>query len=138
MMQRHMAEHVVKDVGLLDVVDLLGLADPEARRELAVGEKRKNARSGTSPGTATTSQPVAALRVVQDPEIRDAGLADAELVEASRNWSAMRLQKLTLAPREKAPRVMIGLGVGLQRNSRSTRWSRGILARVHGGASCFP
>ena len=56
---RHMAEHVVEDVRLLDVVELVGAAD-----ELACGKRRlarwsKKIASGTSDGTATTRQPVA-------------------------------------------------------------------------------
>ncbi len=55
----------MKHVGLDDVVELFGLADPVGHRKLAVREQRgKNGSSGIGPGTATISQPVrgAAIR----------------------------------------------------------------------------
>jgi hypothetical protein len=39
--QRHMAEEVVKDIGLDHVVELFGLADPVGHREAALGQQRE-------------------------------------------------------------------------------------------------
>ena len=36
--QRHMAEQIVEEVGLLDVIDLVGATDPPCHRETAVGQ----------------------------------------------------------------------------------------------------
>lgn len=47
--QRHMAEEVVKDVGLDDVVKFLWRTDPVRHRELAVGQQREERHLGNQP-----------------------------------------------------------------------------------------
>jgi hypothetical protein len=58
-----MAEHVVKDVRLLEIIELVGPADEITGDEAAVGEMVEKASSGISPGTATTCQPVRFIRI---------------------------------------------------------------------------
>jgi len=53
-----MAEQIMEDIRLLDVIELIRLANEIAGGEAAVGKVPKNTSSGTSPGTATMVQPV--------------------------------------------------------------------------------
>ena len=90
--QRHVAEHVVEDVGLFQVVEFVRLADEVAGREAAVGEVVEEHLVGHQPGTATTCQPVRCISgiVRQAPEVGDLVGADRQRAHASTKASQAR------------------------------------------------
>ncbi len=108
-----MAEHVVKDVRLLDVLDLLRLADPEAGGKAAVGEQleehevRHEARHRHDLPARRGAKPL-----VHDPEVGDAGLADPEGVEPMEEGGEdAALKQGALPVGQRAPGGVIGVGV---------------------------
>ena len=56
-----MAKHIMENVWLLQIIELLRRPDKIACRKTAIGEMVENTSSGTKPGTATICQPVAAI-----------------------------------------------------------------------------
>jgi len=111
--ERDVAEHVVKDVRLLDVLDLLRLADPEAGGKAAVGEQleehevRHEARHRHDLPARRGAKPL-----VHDPKLGDAGLADAEGLEpVEEGGEDAALKQGALASGQRAPGGVIGVGV---------------------------
>ena len=77
-----MAENVVEQVGLLEVIELLERPDEIADREVRSASIAKKASSGTSPGTATVRHPViGSSRALSSARSGMPGCAEAQQAE---------------------------------------------------------
>ena len=107
-----MAEHVVEDVGLLQIVELVGPADEIAGDEAAVGEMIEEHLVGHQP-RHRHHLPAGGLHqpLGQFLEIGDAGLRQPQHVEPGKKLGRRPArQQLRLAREQRVPRRML-LGV---------------------------
>ena len=106
---RDMAEHVVEDVGLLDIVEAVGGADEIAGREAALREMLEEDVVGDEAGDRD-DRPAGAREqpLVELVEIGDAGLRQVQHVEAAEEiGDRPALQQLLLAREERVPDAML-------------------------------
>ena len=110
---RHVAANVVKDVRLLQVIELVAAADEACRRELPTGEKIEKHVVGHQPrhcGDAPAGRPVE--NVAEPSEIGDAAGGDAEPGQAVQVLAAGAVdQQPLLALEQQAPDRMLFLAV---------------------------
>ncbi len=107
-----MAEEVVEDVGLDDVVELLGLADPVGDRKLARRQQREEGLLGNQPRHADDLPAGGAEQPLGDVvEARDA-LGRAQLLHGGDELVAGQARQLLQLARVQAPvGVVVGCGV---------------------------
>ncbi len=122
--QRYMAEQVVEDVGLHDVVELFGRADPVGDREAPVGQQVEErplgdqSRHGHDLPAGGGSQALVDLI-----ESRDAVAHTKRGQGVDESLRSKARQQGALALVEPAIRVVVGLGVG-----RPVLWAGVVLA----------
>ncbi|MEJ1970504.1 MAG: hypothetical protein WDN03_18030 [Rhizomicrobium sp.] len=112
---RHMAEHVVEDIGLLQIVELAGAADELAGREAPVGEMVEEdlvRHQRRHRDDAPAGLPVQRLR--QPLEVRNAVGGKLQLVQAGEEFVAgAAAQHLGLALEQRAPHGVLRRAVAL-------------------------
>jgi hypothetical protein len=111
------AEQVVEEVRLLDVVELVRAPDPPGHREAAVGEVREEVQLGQQALDADQLPAGGfAEHAVEVVEARDAVGREAHLrLRAQEGLAGAADQQLALAGVEALPDVVVGRGVAVPR-----------------------
>jgi len=118
--QRHVAEEIVEDIGLDDVVELLGLPEPHRDREAPVGEVREErivgneARHRDDPPARRPGEAAVHLLEVRDaaPRVEPRDRLDPLRARVARHELRLALEE---APEQRVLRLGVGGPVLLHR-----------------------